>query len=114
MTFTLTIRTAEDIAADALAEARADAVLDRFTFAERVAQMGLITYAEAAGWAAGNVVPAAVQALIDGMPEADRGPVILDVLARPIIRRDGDLMPALAAAFQTDEAGLDVLFGIGV
>lgn len=113
MTFTLTIRTAEDIAAAALAEARADAALDRFEFAQRAALAGYVSFPEAAAWAAGNAVPPPLQALIDGMPEAHRGPVILDVLARPTIRRTGDLMPALAAAFQTDEAGLDALFGIG-
>lgn len=112
MTFSLTVKTAQQKAADALAEARAEAQLDRFTFADRAAAAGFITYTEAAAWAAGNTVPAAVQVIIDGLPVAEQGPVTLDVLARPMIRRTGSLMPALAAAFAADDADLDALFGI--
>lgn len=112
MPFSLTIKTADQKASEALAEARAQAQLDRFTFAGRVAEAGFISYPDAAAWAAGNAVPVSVQAIIDTLPEAQRGAVTLDVLARPIIRRTGDLMPALAAAFGTDDAGLDALFGI--
>lgn len=75
---------------------------------------GFVTFEEAAAWAAGNSIPVAVQAIIDHLPERQRGPVKLDVLARPVLRRNGDLMPALAAAFKTDDAGLDALFGIEV
>jgi hypothetical protein len=95
-----------------LAKLRATAQLDRFEFARRAAAAGYITYVEAAQWAAGNLIPSAVQAIIDGLPAEQQGPVTLDVLAIPVIRRMGSLMPALAAAFQTDDAGLDALFGL--
>ena len=91
---------------------RATAQLSRFDFAQRAAAAGYISYTEAAQWAAGNLIPAAVQAIIDSLPAEQQGPVTLDVLAMPIIRRAGSLMPALAAAFQTDDAGLDALFGL--
>jgi hypothetical protein len=91
---------------------RATAQLDRFEFARRAAAAGFITYVEAAQWAAGNLIPSAVQTIIDGLPAEQQGPVTLDVLAIPVIRRTGNLMPALAAAFQTDDAGLDALFGL--
>jgi len=64
--------------------------------------------------AAGNSVPAAVQAVLDTLPEDQRGPALVDVLSRQKIKRTGNLMPAIAAAFQTDDAGLDALFGIEV
>ena len=112
MTFTLNITTAEDRAATALQAARDAAVLDRFEFAIAVARAGHITFDEAAQWAAGNAMPAAVQTILDTLSEAERGPATVDVLARPQIRRTGNLMPALAAAFGVDDAGLDALFGI--
>jgi len=104
--------TVRGMTTEELAEARSNAKLDRFEFAGRAAEAGFVTYAEAAQWAAGNAVPAAVQAIIDTLPLGQQGPVTLDVLARPVIRRTGDLMPALAAAFQTNDAGLDALFGL--
>lgn len=91
---------------------RDTAQLDRFEFARRAAAAGFITYVEAAQWAAGNLIPSAVQTIIDSLPVEQQGPVTLDVLAIPTIRRMGSLMPALAAAFQTDDAGLDALFGL--
>lgn len=105
--------TAEDKAAAALQAARDAAVLDRFEFAMAAAQANFITFEEAAQWAAGNAMPAAVQAVLDTLSAAEKGPATLDVLARPVIRRTGNLMPAIAAAFETDDAGLDALFGIG-
>lgn len=93
---------------------RAAAELSRLDFARAVAEAGFVSFAEAAQWAAGNAVPAAVQAVIDALPEDQQGPVMLDVLALPTIRRTGALMPALATAFQADDAALDALFGIGV
>jgi hypothetical protein len=108
MTFTLTIRTA----ADRLAEAREGAVLTRFEFARRAMAAGFITPAEAAAWVNGTGLPAAVQSVIDALPEERRGAVTFDVLAMPEIRRTAALMPALAAAFKADEGSLDVLFGV--
>lgn len=105
----LRLTTVEDVPVKDL---RASARLDRFEFASRAAEAGFVTYAEAAQWAAGNAVPTAVQAIIDALPPEEQGPATLDVLARPVIRRTGDLMPALAAAFNADDAGLDGLFGI--
>lgn len=93
-------------------EQRAVAVLTRFEFARRAASAGFVTFAEAAAWAAGNAIPAKVQTIIDGLPAEEQGPVTLDVVARPEIRRSGNLMPALAAAFETDDSGLDALFGL--
>jgi hypothetical protein len=104
--------TAEAKAAEALAARRADAVMDRLDFAKAVAAAGLISYADASDWAAGNMVPAQVQAILDAMPEAGRGPALVDVLAQQHIRRNAALMPALAAAFSLTEQDLDALFGI--
>lgn len=107
--------TAEELAAraaQALSEAREMAQLDRFDFASRAAQAGYISFIEAAAWAAGNAVPAKVQAIIDTMPAEKQGLIMLDVLARPVMRRNAELMPALAAAFGADDAALDALFGI--
>jgi len=97
-----------------LEDQRGRAELSRFEFASRAAVAGFVSFDEAAAWAAGNQIPSAVQGIIDTLPPEQRGLVVLDVLARPNIRRKGNLMPALAAAFQTDDAGLDALYGIGV
>ena len=91
---------------------RERAEMDRFDFAGAAAAAGFITYAEAADWAAGNSVPAAVQTIIGGLPAEQQGPTTLDVLARPTIRRNAALMPALMVAFQTDDAGVDALYGL--
>lgn len=98
----------------ALTNARNKAELSRFDFAMAAAGAGFVTYAEAAQWAAGNTVPQAVQDIIDTLPAEQQGPVMVDVLARPTIRRMASLMPALAASFNTDDAGIDDLFGISV
>lgn len=91
---------------------RETALLDRFTFALLAAKGGFISFPEAAAWAAGNVVPAAVQEIIEALPIELQGPVTLDVLAKPTVRRVGILMPAIAVAFGTDDQGLDRIFGI--
>jgi hypothetical protein len=88
--------------------------LSRFDFASRAAQAGFVTYAEAAAWATGQAMPAKVQALIETLPEEQRGPILLDVLAMPTIRRNGSIMPAIIAAFEATEEQADALFGIGV
>jgi hypothetical protein len=98
----------------ALSQARDKAEMDRLTFAVRAAQNEYLSFEDAAAWAAGNSVPAAVQAVLDTLPEEQRGPALVDVLSRQVIKRTGNLMPAIAAAFQTDDAGLDALFGIDV
>lgn len=103
--------TSEELA-QRLAAKRSDAELTRFDFANAVAAAGYVTFTEAAQWAAGNSIPAAVQTVLDALPAEQHGPAMVDVLARPIIRRTGNLMPAIAAAFNTDDAGLDALFGI--
>lgn len=95
-----------------LAAARAKAELPRFDFAMATAAAGIVTYEVAAQWAAGNQVPTAVQAVIDAMPAEQQGAAVVDVLARPVIRRSGSMMPALAAAYGLSEADLDALFGI--
>lgn len=97
-----------------LADQRARAELPRFDFAMATAAAGIVTYEAAAQWAAGNQVPPAVQAVIDAMPAEEQGPAVVDVLARPVIRRSGSMMPALATAYGLTEADLDALFGIGV
>jgi hypothetical protein len=93
---------------------RASASLSRFEFASRAAQAGFVTYLEAAAWATGQAMPANVQALIETLPEERRGPILLDVLAMPAIRRSGSIMPAIIAAFEATEEQADALFGIGV
>lgn len=95
-----------------LEELRAKAELDRYSFALRVAELEFVSPAEAAQWAAGNAVPANVQAVIDGLPEAEQGAALIQVLAKPIIERTGDLMGPLALAFGTDDVGLDEIFSI--
>jgi hypothetical protein len=100
--------------AKALEQERASASLSRFEFATRAAQAGFVTYPEAAAWATGQAMPANVQALIETLPEEQRGPILLDVLAMPAIRRNGSIMPAIIAAFEATEEQADALFGIGV
>jgi len=97
-----------------LRDERASASLSRFEFATRAAQAGFVTYPEAAAWATGQAMPANVQALIETLPEEQRGPILLDVLAMPAIRRNGSIMPAIIAAFGATEEQADALFGIGV
>lgn len=91
---------------------RENAELNRFDFATAAAQAGFVSWAEATQWAAGNAVPASVQAVIDALPAAEQGPALMSVLARPTIRRTSDLMVAVGTAFSTDAAGLDSLFGL--
>jgi len=97
-----------------LRDKRASASLSRFEFASRAAQAGFVTYPEAAAWATGQAMPANVQALIETLPEERRGPILLDVLAMPTIRRNGSIMPAIITAFGATEEQADALFGIGV
>ena len=97
-----------------LQQERDQASLSRFEFASRAAQAGFVTYPEAAAWATGQAMPANVQALIETLPEERRGPILLDVLAMPAIRRNGSIMPAIIAAFGATEEQADALFGIGV
>jgi len=94
-------------------EQREAASMTRDEFAKAAAEAGYISWPEAAQFAAGNAVPAVVQALIDSLPEDQRGPVLVDVLAMAQIKRTGKLMPAIAAAFNADDAALDALYGIG-
>ena len=91
---------------------RAQAVLDRMTFALRAAKAGYVTFDGAAQWAAGNSVPAPLQDALDALPEEQRGPAMVEVLASPNIRRNAPLMPIIIQAFGTDDAGADALFGI--
>lgn len=104
--------TADEGAEHLLDEARNRAEMDRVSFAIAAAEAGYIDYDEAAQWAAGNAIPPAVATVLDTLSEQEKGPATVDVLARPRIRRTGNLMPAIAAAFGTDDAGLDALFGI--
>lgn len=104
--------TADEGADRLLDEARNRAEMDRVSFAIAAARAGYIDYDAAAQWAAGNAMPPAVAAVLDTLSEQEKGPATVDVLARPRIRRTGNLMPAIAAAFGTDDAGLDALFGI--
>jgi hypothetical protein len=96
-----------------LQRARAAAEMDRFAFATAAATAGYLSWDEAAQWAAGNAIPAAVQAVIDALPAEEQGPVTIDVLARPVIRRAASLMDAVAAAFGATPEEMDALFGIG-
>lgn len=91
---------------------RAAASLDRMTFALRAAEAGYVTYDAAAQWAAGNSAPPPLQAAIDALPEAERGPALVQVLGAANIRRNNKLMPLIIAAFETDDAGADALYGI--
>lgn len=93
-------------------EVRSRASLDRFNFALNAAKEGFVTWEEAALWAAGNAIPTKVRQVLDSLPEEDKGPATVEVLAIPTIRRNGNLMPALIVAFNTDEFGLDRVFGI--
>ena len=93
--------------------ARETAEMDRFTFATAAAAAGYLSWDEAAQWAAGNAIPATVQAVIDALPAEEQGPVMVDVLARPVIRRAGNLMDGIAAAFGATPEEMDALFGIG-
>lgn len=99
-------------ASEVLAERREAASLDRMTFALRAAQAGFVTYDDAAQWAAGNSLPTQVQAMIDALPEAQRGPALVKVLGARNVNRNDELMPGIIAAFQTNDAGADALFGI--
>lgn len=99
-------------AGPSLEDKRASASLSRFDFASRAAQAGFVTYPEAAAWATGSAMPAKVQALIDSLPKEQQGPILLDVLAMPAIRRNGHIMPAIIAAFGATEEQADALFGI--
>ena len=93
---------------DPLAARREAASLDRMTFALRAAQAGFVSYDDAAG----NSLPTQVQAMIDALPEAQRGPALVKVLGARNVNRNDELMPGIIAAFQTDDAGADALFGI--
>ena len=97
-----------------LQRAREAAEMDRFTFATAAAAAGYLSWDEAAQWAAGNAIPATVQAVIDALPAEEQGPVMVDVLARPVIRRAGNLMDGIAAAFGATPEEMDAVFGIGV
>jgi len=103
--------TAEELSAQ-LADKREQGEMERFDFAVAAAEAGFVTYAEAAAWAAGNSMPAGVQAVVDAMPAEDQGLATVEVLARPIIRRNAPMMASLMIAFNTDDAGVDALFGI--
>ncbi len=97
---------------DPIEEQRKWAEMERLDFAHAAAIKGYITYDEAASWLTGNGLPTKVQAVIDQLPPEQRWPVMLDICARPTIRRNSPIMPALAVEFGVDDAGLDEIFGI--
>jgi len=112
----ITAREAEEAAWEAsrLTEARANATLDRFEFLNRAVAAGHIAAAAVLAMSTSGIIPAAVEAIIDAQPvtDAEKALLRLDVLQRPEFKRNGALMPAIAASFETDAAGLDALFGI--
>lgn len=103
----------EPTAEELLERKRAAASLDRMTFALRAAEAGFVAFDAAAQWAAGNSAPPPLQAALDGLPEEQRGPALVQVLGAQNIRRNAPLMPLIIAAFETDDAGADALYGIG-
>ncbi len=115
----LIIKSPEDIAAERLAGARANASLRRGVFADRVADAGHITDGEAEAWAGGTAIPEWVSDAIDGaiatgaIEAGARRSVRIAVLAQERIRRTDRLIPVLAEAAGLTEAQVDALFGIG-
>lgn len=99
-------------APDLVAE-RSAARLTRQAFAQKAAEAGFVTYAEAADYTTGKALPTSVEAVISAQPSADQDRIRFEVLTETEIKRNGVLMPGLIAAFGTDDAGLDALFGIG-
>jgi len=103
--------TAEELEAQKQSK-RSDAEMSRYDFALAAANAGYITHAEASQWVVGNAIPQAVQGVLDGLPAEQVGVATMEVLARPTVRRDAPIMVGIAAAFNTDDSGLDALFGI--
>lgn len=96
-------------------ELRAQATLPRDQFAERAAEAGLITWAEASAWAAGTTLPAVEQAaLMSVVPVHQRDKMRFDMLARPSVRRDNVSLEAMRVARGMTHAQVDALFGIAI
>lgn len=102
-----------------LGAARELATLSRADFAVRAAAAGYVDPVDARNWAAGASIPAKLQAHLDAMEAAGEIDAmhklrleIASLTAQEVPRLSG-LMPIVIAAFETDDAGADVLFGIG-
>lgn len=91
---------------------RADAVLSREDFAEQTAEANIITWSEAADWAAGNALPGIVQRLVEGVPEAEQGRLAFRLLTTKAVSRLAPEVLALGAMLELSEEQIDALFGL--
>lgn len=71
---------------------------------------GWITSAEAEAWAMSNGLPAAVEAVIAALPEAERVPARITCLRMGVAERTDGLVAALAAASGKTDAEIDTFF----
>ena len=95
-----------------LEEKRERAALRRDEFAAAAAGAGLITWAEATAWAAGNALPAEEQAAVLTLPVDQQDAMTFDLLARPLVWRTADSLIAMQAARGLSDDQVDQLFGI--
>jgi hypothetical protein len=101
-----------ETAADRLERARLDAFLPRPEFAGACAEAGIITWDDAADWAAGNLLPAPAQAFLASLPEDDRARTRFVLLTSVRVWRLAPELVALAASLGLADAQVDALFGI--
>lgn len=111
MTFTLNIRTADDRAAAALAEARRATRIDRATFVIGALQAGLITPADAEIAAVGEWPPG-FDAFLAGLDPVARIAAKAAWCDAFTISRNHPLIAQIGAALSLTDAHLDALFGI--
>ena len=92
---------------------RATATMSRAEFADKSADAGWITDAEAIAWAGGNAIPAFVDAAIVKLPKGmNKRRIRINVMAQPVVRRTDLLIPALMEAKSVSPEQMDAFFGI--
>lgn len=102
--------TSGDAPAGAVSDPRFGVEVPRTDFAENAAEAGLITWAEAAAWAAGNTLPQIAQDLIDEAPEPARDRLMFILLAKTSIRRLAPQIEALQLDLNLTDEEVDALF----
>lgn len=107
----LTIRTAEDIAADHLAAARASARLSRREFCLALSRAGILTPMDAVAAARGDW-PASLAGFLDYLTDDEAADAQIEWAAAGHVERTAPLILILGSWLSLDDAAVDVMFGV--
>lgn len=104
------VYTEQDKETQRLIQWREEAFKPRAVFAERAAEVGLITWKEAAAWTAGNALPQIAQDYIVSLPAAEQDKATFVLLARENVRRMAPEIQAIEKEVELPPEQVDALF----